>query len=753
MLSVVLVALMAAPGLPAGPAPAPVSFPHFPDLLHAFVWRNWQLVPTDRLASVIGAEPDDVLRMGEAMGLAGPPRITKEQQRRSHITVIRRNWHLLDYGQLLALLGWSEEELAYVLREDDFLFIKLGNLKPKCEPLKYAPPGEAALEREREMARIVRESFPEGAGVPADPLFGFISRLSEPPATAPPSTDSGFNPRFCYSYFALYGDPLLDTELDPYPDGYLARLAAAGVSGVWLQAVLYKLAPFPWDEELSARYETRLENLGALVARARRHGIGVYLYLNEPRAMPLAFFEDHPGLKGVTEGDHAAMCTSAPDVQEYLRGSVAAICKAAPDLAGFFTITGSENLSNCWSHGRGAQCPRCGKRTPAEVVAEVNALVQAGIREGGSKTRLIAWDWGWADAWAVDAINALPKEVALMSVSEWSIPIKRGGVDSVVGEYSISTIGPGPRATKHWAAARARGLKTLAKIQANNTWELSAVPYIPAVENVAEHAANLREAGVDGLMLGWTLGGCPSPNLEVVAEIGKADGMTPEEAMKTVAVRRVGAELAPALVEAWTRFSAAFSEFPFHGGLVYKAPMQAGPSNLLWGEPTGYASTMVGIPYDDLDGWRAVYPPDVFVAQFTKIADGFDNAIAALKTAIPSAAQSQALQEELDVAEAAAIHFRSVANQARFVLARRALADAKTGDEARSAIDTLETVLHEEIDLARRLHAIQVRDSRIGFEASNHYFYVPNDLAEKVLNCRGLLDRWLPAQRALFGLG
>ena len=33
------------------------------------------------------------------------------------------------------------------------------------------------------------------------------------------------------------------------------------------------------------------------------------------------------------------------------------------------------------------------------------------------------------------------------------------------------------------------------------------------------------------------------------------------------------------------------------------------------------------------------------------------------------------------------------------------------------------------------------------FEAANQYFYVPLDLAEKVVNCRDLLDRWLPEQR------
>src|SRR5207247_8026399 len=105
--------------------------------------------------------------------------------------------------------------------------------------------------------------------------------------------------RFGYSYFALYGDPLLDQAPDPYPEGYLARMAAIGVNGVWLQAVLYKLAPFPFKPQLSERYKERLANLRALGSRARKHALGLYLYLNEPRAMPLAFYETHPEMKGV----------------------------------------------------------------------------------------------------------------------------------------------------------------------------------------------------------------------------------------------------------------------------------------------------------------------------------------------------------------------------------------------------------------------------------------------------------------------
>src|SRR5262245_27703109 len=71
--------------LPAGNAPAPVSFPHFPSRLHAFVWRNWQLVPADRLARAVDAKRLDIERLAAAMGLGPQPRITREQQRRSYI--------------------------------------------------------------------------------------------------------------------------------------------------------------------------------------------------------------------------------------------------------------------------------------------------------------------------------------------------------------------------------------------------------------------------------------------------------------------------------------------------------------------------------------------------------------------------------------------------------------------------------------------------------------------------------------------
>ncbi|HQM49680.1 MAG TPA: hypothetical protein PLJ71_13410 [Candidatus Hydrogenedentes bacterium] len=749
--------------LPMGAAPEPVPLLHFPDRLHAYVWRNWTLVPVDRMATAIGAKPGELLAVGAVMGLSEPPSITEDQWRRSYITVLRRNWQLLPYDQLLELLGWTPEQMDYVLREGDGLFWWFGQYKPRLDPLRYAPPTEAATARAADIARITRETFPQGLHTAEEPLFAFVKELTQtPPPETATQPDSLFSPRFCFSYFGAFRDPFAEGA-DPYPEGYLARLAATGVDGVWLHEPLYKLATFPWDPSLSEGREQRLDALRNLVERARRHGIGIYLYLNEPRPMPIAFFEKHPELRGVTDmqvqpGQVATLCTSIPAVQAYLRDSVASLCREAPGLAGLFTITASENFTNCWSHHNAGECPRCSARSPEEVIAESNTLIAEGIAQAGASCQLLVWDWGWRNEWAEGIIRRLPKQAAFMSVSEWDMPIARGGVETLIGEYSLSVIGPGPRASRHWAIARECGLKTLAKIQAGTSWELGSVPYVPAVENIVRHAANLREdpPGVDGLMMSWTLGGYPSPNLEAVIEVGRPGKPTVDEALLSVATRRFGPQAAPIVVRAWKGFSAAFTEYPFCGSVLYSSPVHLGPANLLWEKPTGYRAPMTmgfGCPFDDLDTWRGPYPAPVFAAQFNKVAEGFEQSLRTLQ----SAPMSPPLEDEIGIAEACAINFRSIANQVNFVLLRNELAalaasppPAGSVKKANGVLDQLDAILRDELALAVRLRALQARDSRIGFEAACQYFYVSADLGEKILNCQDLLSRWLPEQQERF---
>ncbi len=745
-LTLLLLTIQSLAALPEGPAPAPLPIPHVPDPLHAFVWRNWDVVPTARIAKVVGASEDQVRDLAESMGLAPEHAISRDREARQYLTVIRRNWHLLPYDQLLTLLDWPQERLETTLREDDFLWIKLGSLKPRCTPIRYAPPTPEARRREAQIKAIIQQEFGDELKRDAEPPFAFLKRFRAPvehPATlhtTTPNAPPAF--RMAYSYFAVYGDPLLDPTLDPYPDELLRELSGQGVNAVWLHIVLRQMAPSDQFPEFGQGHEQRLASLRKLVDRAARFGIGIYLYLNEPRAMPAEFFKARPQLAGVHEADYVAMCTSMPEVRRWMSNSLTYVFANTPGLAGVFTITASENLTNCASHGQLHSCPHCKSRGGDEIIAEVNSTIVEGVHRGNAKANVIVWDWGWPEDWTPSIILRLPRASSFMSVSEWGMPLRRGGVASTVGEYSISAVGPGARAKEHWRLARDAGLSTIAKVQLNNSWELSAVPWITVPDLVARHCEGLRAANVNGLMLSWTLGGYPSPNLRIARRmLDENPAPTRDQILDDLARERYGPDgVAPAR-RAWAHFSQAFEQYPFDAGVIYTCPVQYGPANLLYAKPTGYRATMVGFPYDDLNSWRGPYPAETFQHQFDQIATQWQSGLEELAKALPT--NRPETRTDMAMARAAQLHFRAVAAQARFVITRNALAAPNLAPERRRELLTsIRATLEGEIDSAKSLFALARQDSRIGFEASNHYYYLPQDLEEKVLNCRDLLDQF-----------
>jgi hypothetical protein len=727
--------------------PAAELLSHFPDRAHAVVWRNWHAVEPERIAKVLGCSVENVQSMAQSMGLPPPVAIPSEQKSRGYffMTMCRRNWHLLPIGQLAALLDTTPAQLMNFLQvEETANWVILGGFKPECPPVRYEVPNDQVRGRAAHIRQIVEEYFGDELRQPGEPRFAFVQRLSQPRPdfVLPPSPGPRlFAPRFLCSYLKIYGDPLSDPQVDMYPEGLLQRLAEVGVDGVWLYGVLRELAPGgPRFPEFGAGHESRLANLRTLVARAKKYGIGVYLYINEPRAMAPEFFQNRAEMRGVGNG----LCTSHPAVRQWLTDGLAFVFRQVPDLAGVFTITASENQTNCAWAGAGPQanCPRCRLRSSAEIIAEVNTAIADGVHHSRPDARVLAWDWGWPCS-AKEVIDRLPKSVWLMSVSEWSQPINRGGVASAVGEYSVSVVGPGPRATQHWAWAKQAGLKTAAKVQLNTSWELASLPYLPVLDLVAEHCRNLTAAGVDGMMLTWSLGGYPSPNLQVAERFSRTPTPTIGEALDAVARERFGPTAAPHARKAWTAFSRAFQEYPYSIAGLYNGPLQLGPANLLYAKRTGWRATMVGFPHDDVGSWCPPYPPEVFASQFEKLAAGWEQGLGSLRLAVENtpADKRPAAEAELRYARAAGLYFRSAANQTRFILARNALANAPGSSPDRpQQLESLRRLLQQEIATAREMFTLARQDSCIGFEAASQYFYLPLDLAEKAFSCRLIAD-------------
>ena len=720
-----------------GQKPA-IQYDYFPSRQHAFVWRNWTLIPAEKLARVLGTSKRNVERLAESMGLNRKQRIEEEWgTSRGYITIVRRNWHLLPYEQLLMLLNMSREELAYRLIEDDFLWTKLGKVKPKCEPLSYTEPDKHTQEKAARFAMDV-QNYVQTAQYPSEPRFGFMRDFKKVKENQKrdtlPTVSDGFEFRMIFPYFTDYGDPLLDKDLSSYPEELFRQLSEVGVNGIWLHSVLRMMVQpdsvFPGDRLA----DKRIAGLKRLVSRAAKYGVKVYLYLNEPRAMDTSYFNGDTArmaLAGPEVGGLRPFCTSQPEVRAWISNSLERLFSQVKGLGGVFTITASENFTYCGSRSAAHQhCPLCRERDFASLAVELNKAIEEGVHRGNPDAKVIVWDWGWPDDQSERIITQLPKSCWFMSVSEWSLPIERGGVASQIGEYSISAVGPGPRAQRHWAIARQAGLRTVAKVQVNASWEMAVVPSVPTLNLVAEHAKNLSNQRIQGIMLSWSLGGFPSENLKLFQNFRSGDNV--EDALHRLAVSEYGEEVAPIVREAWRLCSESYRQYPYHMVMLYKGPQHMGPSNPILSHPSGYNATMVGLPYDNLDGWRAVYPTDIWLQQMDLCAQGFQDGAQLLEKARDGVSDQfrNALDNEIRRMKTVYIHLKSGAEQGRFIDARNRLATAKTEAERQALRNIMRKALAAERNLIVQMLPLCSEDSSIGYESSNQYFYVPLDLIE-----------------------
>lgn len=728
--------------LPGEPCKRPAMSPYpFPDALSAYVWRNWFTGPHDRLAAAIGASEAEFDEIGAEMGLGLQSVDSKEWRAKGYITNIRRNWHLLPYDQLCQAIGMSREELKFSLLEDDVLYIKLGMVKPKCDRIEYSK--EIASKGRSKRLELARYLAEEGiADLSEEPRFKFIHSLAAvDPKLAPESgvAASPFDFRLIFSYFSDFGDPLADPEIGSCPEGLLQRLSAQGVNAVWLHVLLSSLVEVPGFPEYGIGGRERLANLKKLVGRAARYGVKIYLYLNEPRGEFPEFFakngrEDLIGAKpkdGIVLGKWC-FCSSIPENLERLSDSVAKVFSQVEGLGGIFTITCSENLTNCASRpGFKETCPRCRNRSRAEIIADTNNAMIRGMKRASPTAEALIWNWAWPKDEEPEIIKRLDTgNVRVMCISEAGIRTVFGGVTNHVEDYSIGVVGPGERAKGVWNDCRAHNLKPVAKVQVCASWELSTLPYLPTMELNARHAVNLANLGIDGVMLSWSLGGYPGPNLSVYSELRKGE-REPGPMLDRLAAKMYGPRAVGGVRKAWKQFADGFVQFPNNKMLLYFGPQQMGSANPLYPEKVKFEPTMVGIPYDGQFYWRGPFPVKVFEEQFDKVAAGFAEGCETFREAIGlmEGEKRRSALRELALFRAATLHFASSADLSRFVTARN------SGDKASMA-----EIARREMVRAKELLGYARADSRIGYESSNQYVYTPQDIREKILGCRVILE-------------
>ncbi len=711
---------------------------YFPTLAQCFIFRNWEMLTPARIACVLDCEEKTVCEMAADMGL--PPSADEICERmwldRGYITLIRQNWHLLPYEQLCTLLGWTQERLAFILHEDDFLEVKLGKQKPNCPPLSVTSLTEAQKKRTEKIKAIVKETYAK-LGERSLPPFSFEAIYPKAEENSPIEGESRFKSSFCCSYCGLYGDVFLEEHLieASFPDELLRSYQAMGVGGVWTQAVLYTLVPNPYEPSLSEGWEKRIRGLNAVIARLKKYGLKLYLYINEPREMTEAFFEKCPDMKGdVYHEGYASICLSVPEAQDYLRNSVRFLTEHAPGLGGYLTITASENHTNCYSHKLSGQttCPRCKSLRRPDLFALTNRLIYEGATEADPNVAVVAYSWAWdrEENGFEETVERLPKEIAVLSVSERGKPKTIENVTVPVADYSISVPGPSEMIKGRYETVKRLGNAKAIKVQLNNSWELCPLPYIPVFGHFYQSIRDLCQTiDPDVLMMTWTHGGFPSPVFRMVAEMTrKGQPIPPKEALIEALYPEADQAL---LLEAIDIFDEAFDEYPFSVGTMYNGPQHMGPALPFYPEDTGWTTCMIGPPYDHLDGWRSnLYSRELYARQMKRLSERWKDGLPLLEKAFEGKTLTPAARLLFDCAEITYLHFASSYNHILQVEGRDA---GKTSQE-------LSAVIRADEELAMREAALMQRNPTIGYESSNHYLFTVTDMVEKVINCRYLVD-------------
>jgi len=686
----------------------------FPRSWQSVIFENYGLVSVDKIAKTLQTDEKTIAMEAERLGLSAV-KYNPLWEEKGFITIIRNSWYLLPYSQIMTLLGYEEKRLEFVLQNEDFLQDKLGLFKPECEEVLYSPLTEEEQRQTETLAKKIAELLPKNARP-----FVFFDKTQ---GAGTRSTQNGEGLRILHGYLTPCGDAFLEDDENYLPDSLLQQYQQNGVNGLWVHGLLSALSPYPFDENASKQYPVRRKNLQKLVDRAAKYGIKIYLYINEPRGIAEEKLGKYAHLKGTVRGGVAHLCFERKEVREYLYNALKDLFENVHGLGGIITITMSENPTHCHSHtSANCNCPICKDIPPEKTASAVVNVIAKALKDSGSGAKTLAYLWGWSDhmGWTEEqtlrGISYLDKDVIALCPSEYDLEIEKGGVKSHVVDYSISNPGPSEVTKKAFLAAQERGLGVCAKIQTNDSWECSAVPYLPVFDLLVKHLENLRAAGVNDYMLTWTLGGYPSPMLDLVGDYARCR----ENFSLSAWYEKEFGQNAKAVEEASKAFCKGFQEYPFSVQALYLSPKTLGVANRWEWEREEKRSTMVCFAFDDYESWIYPYPYEVYISQFEKLLFSWEEGLRILE----NATDDNGLRLLKDCAEGAYVHFKSDYLHTKFSYYKRDIASYK---------DELLSVFKEEKEIAKRLLDLTEREPTIGYEAANHYFYNDRNIIEKIL--------------------
>ncbi|MBO7762344.1 MAG: hypothetical protein J6T24_06070 [Clostridia bacterium] len=548
-----------------------------------------------------------------------------------------------------------------------------------------------------------------------------------------------FSPRMTHS----------GTELDTFPDDYLAACAHAGMDAI----IIYAGHPdshlhgFPDPDALWPGSGRGYCDFANLAWRAEGYGLDVYVYSQ-------LICDRHP---------------SDPDAYEYYDATFGRIFREAPALRGLILVGESFEFPSKDPRTSGIRSQLKPKedrrpspgRFPSSDYPEMLSLVRDVVRAYTPDADIVFWSYnfGWTpkeDRLAL--IERLPRDISyLVTLEVWGKHTAEDGRRYSIADYSIAVPGPSHIFTEEAEKAHACGLRlyTMANT-GGRTWDSGGAPYIPAPNAWMARYAVLREAresyGLCGLMENHHYGWMPS-FLTLLAKNALSAGGREDGDMLTAIARRDFGRAATAALSGWAHVSQGMARI-IPSVIDQYGPYRAGPAYPLLFTQTAAELKIPKAPWawHPAGGiWKPVYPDEIFpdidnsllrLSRLTEAAALFDRGLSLLEAARDEGGVALGSEPSRGIAVvrylAASLH--TARHVMRWNLAKKLLFALREGGEiprrdelfaALGLTDETPTALaallradaEEERACVEAGLAAYREDSAIGFEASMEYVF------------------------------
>ena len=546
-----------------------------------------------------------------------------------------------------------------------------------------------------------------------------------------------FSPRMVHSAYGM----------DVFTKPYLKRIAHAGFDTILI---------FVKDDLLHGHNGPF--DFAPLIDQAEAAGLDVYLYA----AIKNLYHPSDPEADAFYEANYGGLFKRYPKAKGLVL--VGESCQfPSHDPHTTQSITGKRE---CCFRPVGKSMPGW---WPCEDFPEFVDLVKSKVRKYAPEADIVFWTYNWPYAPAdlrTGLIDRLPKDITVEVNYELHDNVRIWGTQERALDYTLSLTGPSRLFREESSAVKRNGQRLCAMSNtAGKTWDIGAVPYLPALHQWGKRMTNLladRDAvGVNALMESHHFGWYPS----IVSELGKmlfwSNGPTLDEALKLLAVRDFSEETADEVIAVWKDWSSALASFITPIEDQY-GPCRVGPS---------YPFLFKGVSLRQTFGMNFKFPWTVFCRyqiafpEYTVVndPDGLDfgtrraekeirhlpeairlwkdgaDRIEKLLPRIPSRKHDKAVRMT-GVARYIANTLTTTWNIKRWWLENNRLLSEADAGKSLEILSRIEQIAKEEIENAKNTIPLVEYDSSLGYEPSMDYVADREHLEWKIRQLTSVLE-------------